>query len=93
MTVMSSVYDLMEEAVKATPRCAIVLYATARDAASLYDAIVPVLFADVLKTVTRMRLIHYNNCMYIAHQLGRINRKFRSRLVYFRVKVISHVIE
>ena len=62
-----------------TPRCANVLYHTARDAFDMFRAVVPCRFSDSLAAVPRLAMLLHNDCMYIAHHLLTIGHKYRDK--------------
>ena len=62
-----------------TPRCANVLYHTARDAFDMFRAVVPCRFSDSLAAVPRLAMLLHNDCMYIAHHLLTIGHKYREK--------------
>jgi hypothetical protein len=62
------VHSILQEACAAkAPQLAQALYQTARDCLELFIALVPMTYADVIHTSTRMGAVFYNDCAYIAH--------------------------
>jgi len=62
------VHSVLREACAANaPQLAQALYQTARDCLELFIALVPMRYADVIHTNTRMGAVFYNDCTYMAH--------------------------
>ena len=66
-------------------------YETARDCLELFMAVVPMKFADVVKTSPRMGAVFNNDCCYIAHNTTLISHTYRHDLGKTNDKLLGSV--
>lgn len=62
------VHGVLADACVVAAKMALELYHAARDAFLLYAAIVPVKLAKELKELSLEAIVHYNDCLYLAHE-------------------------
>jgi len=75
------VHEVLEQAVDgSSPRLAHILYHSARDALELFIAVIPIRFAETIKSSPRMAAVFANDCNYIAHNCTLISHKYREGL-------------
>ena len=74
------VHEVMQQASRASPDIANILFHSARDCLEIFIAIVPVKFAEIVDTIPRMGAVFYNDCLYIAHNTILLTHLYRNEM-------------
>ncbi|XP_076314532.1 zeste-white 10 kinetochore protein [Tachypleus tridentatus] len=81
--VLDLLHEVMQEAIKSSPSCAVRLFCTARNICELYCDVVPVYHKESITTLPQQTAIHHNNCMFLAHNLLTLGHQYHSQLATF----------
>ncbi|XP_014677255.1 PREDICTED: centromere/kinetochore protein zw10 homolog [Priapulus caudatus] len=77
---MTMANDVLREATRSSPQCAIQLFYSVRNMFEMYASVVPIHHRDNLVEVPQFAAIHHNNCMYVAHHLLTLGHQYQDSL-------------
>lgn len=77
---MSMAYDTLHEATESSTQCAVQLFFAVRNMFELFFNVFPTYHRQSLETLPQFTALHYNNCMYIAHNLMILGHQFNKKL-------------
>lgn len=79
--VLKLMHEVLQQATRnCSPRLVHVLYHSARDCLELFIAIIPIRFAEIIRSSPRMAAVFFNDCNYIAHNCTIISHLYRDDL-------------
>lgn len=90
---LKRVHEVLQQAVRSSARLAHILYHSARDALELFLAVIPIRFAETIKSSPRMAAVFANDCSYIAHNCTIISHMYRVQLGRFPYFAFYNFIE